>query len=478
MPLSRVVESFDLATTRFDVVILDEASQCDVMGLLALALAREVVVVGDHEQVSPYAVGISADQVRGLIDELLPDVPNRQLYDGKTSVYDLAQQSFGGTIRLLEHFRCVPDIIRFSNELCYGGEIRPLREATSARVTPALVARRVEDGQEDRGINEREAQEIVALVAAMCRLEEYEDCSFGVISMIGTDQALYIDSLLRSRLSATEYRRRQILCGNASQFQGDERDVILLSMVNSPGKHPLAMRQRDDVRKVFNVAASRARDQLWVVHSLVPGRDLKGGDLRLRLISHAETGNAVAAPAERGADPGRAASPGKRMLCERLDAAGYQLLHRFAIGDGEIELVVEGQGGKRVAVECVGDRALPVDDVEEQLERQLGLRRLGWQFVRVRAADLVTDGERAFAALQRELAAAGVQPEAAARGKGRGRKKAPEPLHDKVVQRAAQIRARWQVPSSAELLARGGHGTDGADDDVPNGDDRPDDVDS
>jgi hypothetical protein len=63
MPLSRVTECFDLATTRFDVVILDEASQSDSLGLLAFALGREVVVVGDHEQVSPYAVGQSVDRV-------------------------------------------------------------------------------------------------------------------------------------------------------------------------------------------------------------------------------------------------------------------------------------------------------------------------------------------------------------------------------------------------------------------------------
>ena len=46
-------------------------------------------------------------------------------------------------------------------------------------------------------------------------------------------------------------------------------------------------RQREDAVKVFNVAASRARDQLWVVHSMRPERDLKHGDLRLKLINHA-----------------------------------------------------------------------------------------------------------------------------------------------------------------------------------------------
>jgi superfamily I DNA and/or RNA helicase len=99
--------------------------------------------------------------------------------------------------------------------------------------------------------------------------------------MVGTENALLIDSILRGRLTLSEYQNRRLLCGNASQFQGDERDVMFLSLVDSPSDLALPLRQRDEARKVFNVAASRARDQLWVVHSLDPGRDLKPGDLRL-----------------------------------------------------------------------------------------------------------------------------------------------------------------------------------------------------
>ncbi|MGH2897300.1 MAG: DEAD/DEAH box helicase, partial [Solirubrobacteraceae bacterium] len=268
MPLSRVVESFDIATTRFDVVIIDEASQSDVVGLVAFAMGKEIAVVGDHEQVSPYAVGYKTEAIAGLIDETLTDIPNKQLYDGRTSVYDLARQSFGGTIRLLEHFRCVPSIIQFSNQLCYSGEVRPLREAGAAKIGPALVSVHVDGGASVDRVNEKEAQVVASLVAAICRFPEYEDCTIGVISMVGTENALLIDSILRRRLTVSEYQKRRLLCGNAFQFQGDERDVMFLSMVDSPADLPLPMRQRDEARKVFNVAASRARDQLWLVHSL------------------------------------------------------------------------------------------------------------------------------------------------------------------------------------------------------------------
>src|SRR5690606_11510666 len=139
MPMSRVVENFDPQNNRFDVVIVDEASQSDVMALAVLYFGKQVVVVGDDQQVSPDAVGQELDQVQKLIDTWLTDIPNHQLYDGKTSIYDLAKTSFEGFVQLREHFRCVSPIIQFSNYLSYNGEIKPLRDASSVRTRPFTV---------------------------------------------------------------------------------------------------------------------------------------------------------------------------------------------------------------------------------------------------------------------------------------------------------------------------------------------------
>jgi very-short-patch-repair endonuclease len=455
MPLSRVTECFDLATTRFDVVIIDEASQSDPLGLIAFALGREIVVVGDHEQVSPYAVGQSTDRVNALIDEILTDIPNKQLYDGKTSVYDLARQSFGGTIRLLEHFRCVPDIIQFSNQLCYGGEIRPLREASSSHVIPHLVSHRVKNGKESNGVNRNEALEIASLVSAICRLEEYDGCTIGVICMVGTDQALYIDSVLKKRLTVSEYQHRRILCGNASQFQGDERDIIFLSIVASPSDGPLYLRQRDDARKVFNVAASRARDQLWVVHSLNPTRDLKAGDLRLRLISHAENPSTLRPEIDR--DQKKFRSELEKEVFLGLGEAGYRIIQQYMVGECVIDLVVEDGKGNRIAVQCDGDREQTMEAVEVEMARHQMLRRLGWDFIRVRGSEFFRSRDKAMKKLERRLQELGFRPigpagEAKPKKSDKGTKQAEESLHQRVLKRAELIRNRWKdIPTPSEV---------------------------
>src|SRR5690606_28165 len=141
-------------------------------------------VVGDDQQVSPDAVGQELDQVQKLIDTWLTDIPNHQLYDGKTSIYDLAKTSFEGFVQLREHFRCVSPIIQFSNYLSYNGEIKPLRDASSVRTRPFTVEVRVE-GTEYNKVNEKEAVMVASLLVAAIEQPEYQDATFGVISLIG-----------------------------------------------------------------------------------------------------------------------------------------------------------------------------------------------------------------------------------------------------------------------------------------------------
>jgi very-short-patch-repair endonuclease len=396
-------------------------------------------VVGDHEQVSPYGVGHRIDKIQGLIDELLDDIPNKQLYDGRTSVYDLARQSFGGAIRLLEHFRCVPEIIQFSNLLCYAGEIRPLREASSARVRPALLVHPIQGGEKVDRVNEEEAREIAALVTAVCEMPEYDGCTIGVISMVGTDQAVFIDALLRQHLPAAEYRRRRLLCGNASQFQGDERDIIFLSLVDSPqGDRRLPILRRDDAKKVFNVAASRARDQLWVVHSLDPARDLKPDDLRLKLIGHAMAPGWKATEAQFRAGT-RPPSPVERQLVDALRARNLRASLHVPIGDHIIDVVAEGRDGDRVAIQCDGGREQSEEQLAVAVERQLTLERLGWRFIRVRASAFSLDPDQAADRIVARLSELGI-------GEGGGQ---PTRREDPTGDLDARVRAR------AEQIRRG-----------------------
>ena len=206
-------------------------------------MGKKIIVVGDDEQVSPLSVGLDEAKMQNLMNMLIKDkIPNAHLWDAKTSLYDIAAQVYQ-PLMLREHFRCVPDIIGYSNLLSYRGKIKPLREAGSSPFKTAIVPFRVNGLRKGRSkVNEEEADAIVALMKACLEHSEYASKTFGVISMLGDDQVKLINRKLVDGIPLAEYEKHQILCGNASNFQCDERDVIFLSLVDSnESDGPLAM---------------------------------------------------------------------------------------------------------------------------------------------------------------------------------------------------------------------------------------------
>jgi very-short-patch-repair endonuclease len=451
MPLSRVVENFDPRSTRFDVVIIDEASQSDVMALVALYLGRTALVVGDHEQVSPSAVGQDLGVIQNLIFQYLRGIPNADLYDGQISIYDLARQSFGGATCLVEHFRCVPEIIQFSNVVSYDGRIKPLRDASRVHLRPHIVSHRVSGSSRDGKINRQEALTIASLLAAAMEQPEYEKndagepLSFGVVSLVGDEQAVEIDNLVRARVSPGHYELHRVLCGNAAQFQGDERDVVFISLVDTAERGPLSLRDQELFKQRFNVAASRARDQMWIVHSLSPANDLKANDLRRQLIEHGEDPARFMRALE--GNERRSQSSFEREVAKRLVAAGYRVAPHWKIGKFCIDLVVEGDG-KRLAIECDGDRFQPLERLPEDMDRQSVLERMGWIFSRIRSSDFLRNPARAMKPVLEKLQMLEI-PAAGNTADPRASEQNSHDVIDRVILRAEELRRNWSKTNGA-----------------------------
>jgi very-short-patch-repair endonuclease len=444
MPLARLVQNFNPCESKFDVVIIDESSQSDLMSLMATYMAEKVIVVGDDEQVSPDGIGEQLTDIQDLIDAYLEDVPGSKLFDRKYSLYDLAKASFGKPIRLREHFRCAPEIIQFSNALSYEFEIEALRDMSKCSIGPPVVPYKVEGVRGNRKINVEEAEAIASLISAMCEMTEYADASIGVISLLGDEQARYIDRILSQRIPTEEYDRRRIVCGNAYQFQGDQRNVMFLSMVESPSDGParlLSSGANDMYKKRFNVAASRAEDQMWVVYSLSPETDLKAGDLRKRLIDHAL--NPAVLLERINNQSKRAESEFERQVLTRLLAAGFQVTSQWAVGSYRIDLVVEGSG-KRLAVECDGDRYHGADQLDNDIHRQQLLERLGWTFARIRGTEYFQSPEVALRPVIAKLAELGIEPTF----NGISHKNQSSSIRERVIRRAAEIRTQWNEPKN------------------------------
>lgn len=400
MPIYRVMENFDPRISElFDVVVVDESSQCDLLSLGVLALGKKAVVVGDDKQTTPNRVGIQVDRIAALQDQHLRGMPEAKLLTLDESLYSISGRAFPSTIALKEHFRCVPEIIQFSNRY-YGGAVLPLREITVPQIGAPVRAVRVDGLSVTTGahrVNRDEVDVIAAQVAACAEDPAYDGLTFGVVTMMSGPQAQFIQDRVRALIGDEEFERRRLRVGNPPAFQGDERNVVFISMV----AHDNSFAATKPVHAQWaNVAASRAQDQLWVFHSMDP-TTLHHEDQRRALIQYAQ-----GASLREEASDLFALTESKfehDVLTQMLDR-GFEVVPQHRVGSYRIDFVVEVAPGERLAVECDGDSFHGPDKWNDDVRRQRVLERLGWSFWRIRASEYYLNPSAALEPLWARLA--------------------------------------------------------------------------
>lgn len=413
MPINKALETLNPKENKFDVVIIDEASQSDVSSLAVLYLANKAIIVGDDKQVSPGGVGVNVDKINDLQDMYIKGViPNSHLYDVSTSIYDIAATTFQ-PLMLREHFRCVPEIIGYSNMLSYDYKIKPLRDVSQISITPSVVHHKVKHGERlDDKTNRVEANEIVSLIKSCIKQPEYDGKTFGIISLVGAEQVKLIQQIIEQEIEPRVIQERKILCGTPANFQGDERDVVFLSMVYSPeDTGPLRMvtdGTNDMTKKRYNVAASRAKDQLWIVTSLDSALDLKSGDIRKGLIEYSMDPTHI--DIRNKEIESKSDSPFESEVVKRLVDRDYEVIQQWPVGSYRLDMVVR-DGDNLIAIECDGERYHSGEEkIREDMERQTILERLGWRFIRIRGSEYYMDKDKAIDRVIFDLSEAEVYP--------------------------------------------------------------------
>jgi very-short-patch-repair endonuclease len=159
----------------------------------------------------------------------------------------------------------------------------------------------------------------------------------------------------------------------------------------------------------FNVAASRARDQMILFHS-VDLKDLNPNCMRYRLLQYCIDPHRVQEEMEEV--NGLFDSEFERDVYRLIAARGYRIIPQVKVGSvgKRIDLVVEGMRN-RLAVECDGDRWHGLDKWEDDMERQGILERVGWTFWRVRGSTFYRDPERSMEPLWERLKEMDIQPQ-------------------------------------------------------------------
>ncbi len=266
----------------FDVAIIDEASQCDIASCFPILYrAKKAVIVGDDKQLPHLSFLEKAKEQSFLSQYSIPDKYQLMWRFRTNSMFDLANYYSMNPVLLDEHFRSLPPVINFSNMEFYGDRMRIMRR--NAPSIKALELIQVEDGKVDFDAT-RNLPEVEALVGKLQeiiiedeRKNPENPVSIGIISPFRA-QVEQLKTSVAHVLSEHMIRKHRIEIGTAHTFQGDERDIILMSWAFAPNSfvQSLTFLQKPNL---FNVAITRARYRMINFISKDP-RQLHDGLLR------------------------------------------------------------------------------------------------------------------------------------------------------------------------------------------------------
>lgn len=258
----------------YDLLIIDEASQCDIASMIPLLMrAKRVAVIGDKQQLNHICI-LSKQTDLSLI--LSNEIEPRWSYRG-SSIYDLAESmtEAENIIQLRDHHRSFLDIIQFSNQEFYDNTLRIATDYSRLQSPnngkPILgmqwmdVKGKTIRPENGGAYNLKEAEGVIRILRRLALELEFEG-SIGVTTPFHLQaemitKALERDAELRNHLEL----HNKILIDTVHKFQGDERDVIIFSPVVSDGTKSQSLMFLKSTGNLFNVAITRARALLVTV---------------------------------------------------------------------------------------------------------------------------------------------------------------------------------------------------------------------
>ena len=253
----------------YDLLIIDEASQCDIPSILPLLYrCKSAVIIGDPKQLS-HITGLTNKQDNNLLKKY--DI-GTQFSFNEMPLYNYAAAicNVDNIIQLRDHHRCHGDIIEFSNKEFYNGNLRIATNYNRLRGETKLGVRWVDT----QGITYRphsgsayNMSEVQAIVNELKQLvsNNYKG-SIGVVTPFKA-QAEKITKALEgeSDLYNTLLTVNKFMADTVHKFQGDERDMMFFSTVISDGSPSSCVNFLKSTGNLFNVAITRAKSSLVVV---------------------------------------------------------------------------------------------------------------------------------------------------------------------------------------------------------------------
>ena len=338
-----VSDSLPLKPGLFDVAIIDEASQCDIASCFPILFrAKKAVIVGDDKQLPHLSFLEKAKEQSFLSQYGIPDKYQLMWRFRTNSMFDLADYYSMNSVMLDEHFRSLPPIINFSNHEFYNDRIRVMRKDKSDDKVLELVE--VLDGKVDfdatRNLPEIEAvvKKLHEIIIEDERVNPDNPVTVGIISPFRA-QVEQLKVSVSKVLSDYMIKKHQIEIGTANTFQGDEREIMLISWAFADNSYmqSLTFLQKPNL---FNVAITRGRNKVINFISRNP-RELPDGHFRNYVSYMQEYQNRKQALLSGEIDENIYKNPLEREIAEQIRTLDHKVVAGADIAGLSADLVVD-----------------------------------------------------------------------------------------------------------------------------------------
>ncbi len=388
----------------FDLLIMDEASQCDISSVLPLLFrAKRVVVLGDKMQL-PFITQLSVGADAALLAQHGLDQTHQSWAHSAASLYDLALAQGARMVTLREHHRSHPAIIGYSNTQFYTGALRvgtPIGKLLPPKALKQLVTWVHQGGsivEDPQGgvLQEAVAQRTVEGLRRLLLDQAYTG-TVGVVTPFRAQMRRIRDLVADDAQLSAAGLGANLLIDAAHGFQGDERDTMVFSLVAGPDLPAGAHWFLRTSGNLFNVAVTRARGALIVVGDRDGAADLGIPHLSA-FVDHV---GKIEAQADTAAEPvdhgpefpslpqgGPAVSEEEKSLYRALHRLGLQPQPQFRVEQYSIDLALLGEW-RKLAVEVDGLQHKWDADIRwRDAQRQKRLTELGWTVKRLWAFEV------------------------------------------------------------------------------------------
>ena len=376
----------------YDLAILDEASQCDIPSAIPIIFrAKRIGVVGDPHQLSHTArLSRTKDALLRKRHGLVKLEEQRFSYPDN-SLYELfAQTNNIKPVFLRETYRSVESIADYSNQNFYGGRLRVATMADRLKIprniTPGIhwteVTSEIKSGGPSGCFAPQEIETVLDVVREILVQNRFEG-TLGIVTPF-RQQANRIKDQIYEEMPVEALRTADLIVDTAHGFQGDERDVMILSLCAGPDMPRGSRAFLRETANLMNVSVSRARAVLHVVGN--KSWAAQSG------ISHLES---LASPPEKFTGKSHLIkspwhpheSPWEKILYDALMTKGLQSIPQYpALGRRlDLALVKKEGTGLKIDIEVDGDRYHRNPDGSRKRDdvwRDIQLQGAGWRVMR------------------------------------------------------------------------------------------------